>query len=395
MSGAVSSDQQLAIGFERLRCGFLNQAELIFLDLLAREPANATAFRLLGVSRCKMGRVAEGVADLRRAVELSPDTEVFWNDLAAGLRGMGDLPGAQAAYARAGALRDPRLAPLMPLETLVFATDRAVHTFEHFDYPYTARIRYGAGHPAHARLAEIIGAGRDRYAALLEQMARIQPDLAEIPFGGTGEELTPYWLNAWYPTLDGMALTAMLRSLNPARMVEIGSGMSTKYARNAIRTYGLRTRITSVDPQPRADIDQLCNHVIRKPLEACAPEMFDALGPGDIFFLDSSHRAFQGSDVTVFFLEILPRLKPGVIVHIHDVYLPDDYISGHVHRMWNEQYLLATALLFGAERFEILFPAWFVSQDPALRAQARAAVCRGALETLDLYGASFWMRVRG
>ena len=90
----------------------------------------------------------------------------------------------------------------------------------------------------------------------------------------------------------------------------------------------------------------------------------------------------------------LPRLKPGVIVHVHDIYLPDDYISGHLRQLWNEQYLLATALLFGGERFEVLFPCWWAGRDPELRVQARAAVCQGPLESVDLYGASFWMRVR-
>ena len=121
--------------------------------------------------------------------------------------------------------------------------------------------------------------------------------------------------------------------------------------------------------------------------------MFETLSAGDVFFLDSSHRSFQGSDVTVFFLEILPRLKPGVIVHIHDVYLPEDYISGHIRRMWNEQYLLATALLFGARRFEILFPSWFVMRDPELIGFANALLRKGPLEGVDLYGASFWMRM--
>ena len=152
--------------------------------------------------------------------------------------------------------------------------------------------------------------------------------------------------------------------------------------------------MTSIDPQPRNQIDTLCDTVIRKPLEDSDPAIFDALEPGDILFLDSSHRSFQGSDVTVFFLDILPRVRPGVIIHIHDIYLPDDYISGHVSRMWNEQYLLATALLFGGDAFEILFPCWFVHRDPALSARANSALRRGPLEGVNLYGASFWLTKR-
>jgi hypothetical protein len=191
-----------------------------------------------------------------------------------------------------------------------------------------------------------------------------------------------------------MALTHFLRANDPARFIEIGSGVSTKFARRAVELYGLRTHLTSIDPQPRNEIDTLCDSVIRTPLEDCDPAIFDALEPGDILFLDSSHRSFQGSDVTVFFLDILPRVRPGVILHIHDIYLPDDYISGHVSRMWNEQYLLATALLFGGDAFEILFPCWFVHRDPALSARANSALRKGPLEGVNLYGASFWLTKR-
>ena len=82
-----------------------------------------------------------------------------------------------------------------------------------------------------------------------------------------------------------------------------------------------------------------------------------------------------------------------MIVHIHDIYLPDDYISGHVLRLWNEQYLLATALLFG-DRFDVLFPSWFVSQDPELAARVRAQLGPGPFESIDLVGQSFWMTRR-
>ena len=134
--------------------------------------------------------------------------------------------------------------------------------------------------------------------------------------------------------------------------------------------------------------------MVREPLERTDLSLFEALEPGDIAFLDSSHRSFQGSDVTVFFLEVLPRLKAGVIVHVHDVYLPYDYISGHVTQLWNEQYLLATALLFGPQRFEVLFPSWFVHEDQGLRAHAEARFRQGAMAELDLYGSSFWMQMR-
>lgn len=389
---SVTNEQKVLIGFDRLRCHLLNLAELIFLDVLKTAPDDAMALRLLGVTRCKMGRGGEGLETLRAATELSPDVEVFWSDLAVALRDARE-PGADAAYARAVALRDPAASPLRPLADLSFAHERAVHAFELVDYPYAATIRHGAGRPPHPELTALLEAGRSRYETLIDEMGALQPYFAEIPLGSDYETPDPFWFNAWFGGFDALALTTMLKRENPALFVEIGSGVSTKFARRAIRTFGLRTRLVSIDPEPRNAVDQLCDQVIRKPLEQCDTQMFAALGPGDILFLDSSHRAFQGSDVTVFFTEILPRLKPGVIVHVHDVYLPEDYISGHLRQLWNEQYLLATALLFGPDRFEILFPSWWAGRDPALVARARERVCQGPLERLDLYGASFWMQI--
>lgn len=390
----ATTEEMLLIGFDRLRCNLLNLAELIFVEVLAGEPDNPTALRLLGVVRCKLGRGGEGVRLLREAAERAPSLEVVWNDLAVALRDAGE-PGAEAARARAVALRDPAAAPLAPLTGLVFATERAVHAFELADYRYTATLRHGAGRTSHPELSAILERGRDRYAAFIGEMGALQADFAQVALGGSYESTDPFWFNVWFPALDGMALTTMLKRRNPKRFLEIGSGVSTKFARRAVSRLGLQTRLTSIDPEPRNAVDQLCDEVIRRPLEQCDPAMFQALDPGDILFLDSSHRAFQGSDVTVFFTEILPRLKPGVIVQVHDIYLPDDYISGHLRQLWNEQYLLAVALLFGPDRFEILFPCWWVGRDPALRRQAREAVCHGPLESVDLYGASFWMQVKG
>ena len=385
-------EAQVRQGLGWLRDHLLNHAEITFRQVLAAAPEHAQARRLHGIALYKLGRRDEGIAAIAAGAEREAGNARAWADLAVALRDDGRGEAAETAYARALAAQSPG-ASAPPLAGLVFCTETAVHDFKVVDYPYRAEIRYGAGHPAHPELAELIGRSRHRYRDFLTELGELRPDFADVPMGGTYETPTPFWLNAWFSPLDAIALTGMLRAHDPARLVEIGSGVSTKYARRAVQRYGLRTRLTSIDPQPRNEVDRLCDHVIRQPLERCRMEMFEDLGPGDIFFLDSSHRAFQGSDVTVFFLEILPRLKPGVIVHIHDIYLPYDYISGHVPRLWNEQYLLATALLFGAPRFEILFPSWFVGRDPELSAHANALLRQGPMAELDLYGASFWMRM--
>ncbi|MFC3079045.1 class I SAM-dependent methyltransferase [Phenylobacterium terrae] len=372
----------LAVGFERLAEHQLTLAGMLFERVLAGAPDHAEALRGLGITLFRKGRGEEAVARLRRAAELG-GAEAS-GDLAVALQRLGQGEAAAQAWRSAG-----RAGPLPP--DAAFSVERAEQGFKLFDYGYTAKIRWGEGRPSHPQLAETIGAGRARYRALLDGLGEIHPDLETIPLGGDNRLARPFWLNAWFASLDAMALMHMLRAGNPALFLEIGSGFSTMFAREAVRRYGLRTRLVSIDPQPRAEIDALCDETVRRPLEDCDLSIFDRLEAGDILFLDSSHRCFQGSDVTVFFLEILPRLKSGVIVHIHDVYLPDDYVSGHVRRIWNEQYLLGVLLLFG-QGFEILFPSWFVTQDPELSQLAAERICKGALKDVSLFGASFWMR---
>ncbi len=383
-------EAKLREAFAWLQENLLNHVEVRTAEVLASDPTQPIALRLRGIALAKLGRSDQAIAALTAGAQAAASEPRAWSDLAVALRDAGRAADAQAAYDRAVAVQ-ARRGNAPPLAAQVFSTDRGHHDFTIVDYPYRAEIRYGAGRPAHPGLVALIETGRARYAERLDALAELE--VGDIALGGDYEADAPFWLNAWYPPLDGLVLTGFLRDLNPARFVEIGSGVSTKFARRAVRLYGLRTKLTSIDPEPRNQIDRLCDAVIRSPLERCDPAQFDGLEAGDIFFLDSSHRSFQGSDVTVFFLDILPRLKPGVVVHIHDIYLPDDYISGHVHRLWNEQYLLATALLFGASRFEILFPAWFVGRDPQLRAHALGRLFAGRLAGLEPYGAGFWLRV--
>src|SRR5262249_24729176 len=137
----------------------------------------------------------------------------------------------------------------------------------------------------------------------------------------------------FFPGLDVVALYYFLSAFEPTTFLEVGSGNSTMVARRAIRDQRLATTITSIDPMPRANIDGICDVVLREPLENLSDlSIFEQLRAGDILFLDSSHRVFMNSDVSVFFIDILPVLNPGVLVHIHDVFLPDDYPPEWIER---------------------------------------------------------------
>ncbi|MFF1904359.1 class I SAM-dependent methyltransferase [Kitasatospora sp. NPDC058218] len=248
-----------------------------------------------------------------------------------------------------------------------------------------------------AELAEVralLEQNRERYAKRLTGFLELTELLRGIPLSGTAAGSTPYWNNGWLPPLDALSLYGFLAEERPARYLEIGSGNSTKFARRAIEDLGLGTRITSIDPAPRATVDRLCDEVIRTPLQHADLGVFAELEPGDLVFFDGSHRLHMGSDVAVFFFEVLPRLKPGVIVHVHDIMLPADYPHSWRWRHYSEQYLLAALLTAAPERFDLELPDAFVHADPELR-QIAEPLWR-ALGVRDHYEpGSFWWRHAG
>jgi predicted O-methyltransferase YrrM len=258
------------------------------------------------------------------------------------------------------------------------------------DYDVKPAPRWGYGKPAHPQLRELIDAGRARYAARLQGLLAFSAALARIPREQSAPS-EPAWTNPWFTGLDGMALYGLIRAEQPATYLEVGSGTSTKFARRAVLDGRLQTRITSIDPAPRAEVDAICDRVIRKPLEDIGLEAIDELQPGDVLFMDGSHRVLTNSDTVVFFLEILPRLKPGVFVHVHDVFLPYDYPSEWNNRFYSEQYLLAAWLLGGSAGVRIELPNAFITQDAELK-DILKPIWSDELPDMSHIGGSFWMR---
>ncbi|MCW3840458.1 class I SAM-dependent methyltransferase [Micromonospora yasonensis] len=260
------------------------------------------------------------------------------------------------------------------------------------DFPVRSEPRFGYGRPDHPGLTELLDRRREAYAARLRRFLDHGDRLAAVPLRGDLDSGAPYWVNGWLPPLDALALYGFLVEHDPKRYVEIGSGNSTKFARRAVRDHRLRTRITSIDPAPRASVDVLCDEVVRAPLERADLSLFDELEAGDVLFFDGSHRSFMGSDVTVFFFEALPRLRSGVLVQVHDIMLPRDYPPQWRHRHYNEQYLLAAFLLAAPERWQVELPNAFVAGDPELR-EVAAPLWRRIGLTEQFLPASFWLRV--
>ena len=218
------------------------------------------------------------------------------------------------------------------------------------------------------------------------------------------------------PALDAVALYGFIAHYKPKRYFEVGIGNSTKFARQAIDDFNLDTAIVAIDPCPPPAIERICDRLIKNRLETMELEIFDELESGDILFVDNTHRAFMNSDVTeVTFLEILPRLKSGVLVEMHDIALPVDYLPDWVERYYSEQYLLATSLLAEGEKFEVMLPNAFISLDPELNQimnpvwqdqsmngnmeidmlsilQGQAVENRS--EVIETHGSSFWLKIR-
>ncbi len=263
------------------------------------------------------------------------------------------------------------------------------------EYKVAFKPRYGHGKPPHPQLYDQINAGRAVYEGLLRECTTYASVFHTLKTADLEKrEDQPAWNNGFFPGLDMVTLYTLLAVFKPQRYVEIGSGNSTKIARKAIQDQKLATRITSIDPFPRASIDRLADEVVRMPLENLNDISFiDTLEKDDILFIDNSHRCLPNSDVTVCFLELIPRLKKGVIVHIHDIYLPYDYPQFMCDRFYSEQYLLAMLLLSAPEKYQVLLPNYFISEDPALRKIVAPVWNHPALEGVERHGGSFWFRV--
>lgn len=168
--------------------------------------------------------------------------------------------------------------------------------------------------------------------------------------------------NEYYDAPDADALYLMIRRFQPKRVIEVGCGNSTRITRQAIIDGGLDTKITAIDPYPRADIAHVVDHFEQKTLEEVDPALFESLEAGDVLFIDSSHQVRMSNDVAHLFCRIIPALKPGVVIHVHDVFLPYEYPKRFFYDCpsWGEQYVLHTLLQGGG--YEMIWPGYYLQR---------------------------------
>jgi predicted O-methyltransferase YrrM len=182
----------------------------------------------------------------------------------------------------------------------------------------------------------------------------------EKNFPWDGSSKTGYkWDNFFFTGIDASSLYTFIRTEKPKRIVEIGSGFSTHVALQAVSENGFGN-IVCIEPYPTPTLLKLSKEIeiLQEKVQSIPLDMFSSLEPGDILFIDSAHVSCLASDVNYELFQILPTLKKGVLVHIHDIFLPFEYPRDWLvdrRWYWNEQYLLY-ALLRMSDAFQVLMP---------------------------------------
>jgi predicted O-methyltransferase YrrM len=169
-----------------------------------------------------------------------------------------------------------------------------------------------------------------------------------------------FYNNTWYEAGDAEYLYNMVRHFKPGKIVEIGCGSSTLMIRNALvknksEAAAYTCQHICVEPYEQPWLEKIDATIIRKKVEEIDLSFFQQLQRNDILFIDSSHIIRPQGDVLFEYLELLPVLNPGVLIHIHDIFTPKDYLDEWVykHYFWNEQYLVEAFLSFNS-KFRII-----------------------------------------
>lgn len=258
--------------------------------------------------------------------------------------------------------------------------------------------RYGYGKPLHNKLYKIIDKNRDIYRDYLNSFLRYKSTFGNIP--KTGAEINnginePYWINGWIPGLDSISLYSILSINNPSNYIEIGSGISTKFVRRAIKDQNLKTKITVIDPNSHIETNLICDMLIRQPLEDIDISIFDRLGETgekDILFVDGSHQIFMNSDVTTLFLDILPSLKKKCICRISR-YIFTCRLSIRMGRKTLYRAISTCSIFIGRNKFEIILPNAFINSDIELSSILYEIWNDPRMLGVERHGGSFWIKM--
>jgi hypothetical protein len=232
---------------------------------------------------------------------------------------------------------------------------------------------------------------------MIETWRRFAPNIVRFPFE-QNSEFRYYGRNNQFEYFDASILSGVVRMINPKRIIEIGAGFSSAAIFDTIdRMESARlerfvtvdpdlSRIKKLSPPPMAEL-------LGRTVQSVPIPVFEELEAGDILFIDSSHVLKTGSDVHYEFLNILPALKAGVFVHVHDVFYPFEYPqgwSGRENRSWNEAYLVDMLVTHGNSYDILFFNDAFLTK---VTDQVREA--GDMFERFDGFAASPWHRLNG
>lgn len=231
-------------------------------------------------------------------------------------------------------------------------------------YRFAAEARRTAEQGVYRQVAIRLEAHLEGFGNILECATRYQTELSAI---GTKPPPAPRWDQNWFSGLDAITAYTLVRSRRPKRIIEIGSGHSTRFLAKAIADEGCDTQLVAIDPEPRKRIEGLPVTHEKYPVQQTPVSWFAQLEADDFLMIDSSHILMPGTDVDFILNEVLPALPPGVLVHFHDIFLPDPYPDHWRWRGYNEQSAVAT--LVTSTAYRPLFASHFLASRQPERLQ--------------------------
>ena len=236
-----------------------------------------------------------------------------------------------------------------------------------------------------AQLALLASLQSERHKALFREL-REDAVINRFGLGTAGVS------NTFCNTPDAEIYAAMIMDRKPPTLVEVGSGFSTLIARKAVSFAHSDTRIVVYDPYPRTDVKPAADELHLAPVEQSdlASRHWAA---GDLLFIDSSHICRTRGDLPYLFCNVIPSLPPGVLVHIHDIFLPYDYPNLYDQWCHTEQYLLACMLAHSRRYKVVLATHWLSRAHPAAMNEAFGALAGVPSSAPHHLGCSFWFEV--
>jgi predicted O-methyltransferase YrrM len=283
----------------------------------------------------------------------------------------------------------------MPLTDKIFMSVGVLPIRDHYYQPLINPQKYLQRSLGEPRVLPGIQWNIDEQLALLKQF-HYQDELRAIPLEQKDAQPLAFFSNN--PSLcpaDAEFLYNVIRHFKPRRVIEVGCGYSTRLAvqaeqKNRQENSAHACAHTCIEPYEMPWLEQLEVKVLRSKVEDLPLSTFSSLQAGDILFIDSSHIIRPQGDVLFEYLEILPTLNPGVLVHVHDVFSPRDYLKEWIvnqHCQWNEQYLLEAFLSFNSQ-FRIIGAVNLLKKDYR---QALEESCPMTATRPEDEPGSFWM----